>query len=104
MLYPGERMEVWTENRPSTRGRSKSDTWHNHPAGGPQHVKTGRVGALSEKRKGLIHKGERTKSPQEPSSFLPSNLWALSFSPTHHTGQLLSWGRGDAGAVLLQGP
>ena len=89
LLCPRERMEVRTETRPSTRGRFESDTWHSHPAGAHrmeqrQPVKTVQVGALSEKRKGRVHKGERTKSPQEPSSFLQSNLQAPQSQPYAH--------------------
>ena len=65
-----------------------------------QPVKTVQVGALSEKRKGLVHKGERTKSPQEPSSFLQSNLQAPQVSALRTSGQLSGLaGRGASHTV-----
>lgn len=58
-----------------------------------------RVGALSEKRKGLIHMRENQESQNHQ-----VELWGLlSLSPPT-PGQLLWWGEGDTGAVLLQGP
>lgn len=64
-----------------------------------QPVKTVQVGALSEKRKGLVHKGERTKSPQEPSSFLQSNLQAPQSQPYAHLVSCRGWRVG--GRVIL---